>query len=239
MKQVIKKVVPKNLHWFLNRINKPFKHQYKESYSQSGEDMILNTIFWEVKSGFYVDVGANNPIVNSNTHFFYKKGWSGINIDALPGSMQNFNRIRPRDINLEIPISDKEEKLNYYMFSRSFYNSFLKESDGFQNDVLIEIRELQTKTLSWILDNYLNNKEIDFLTIDVEGLDFQVLKSNNWSKYRPKVLIIELFADEIESVKASTIINFLKEKGYIFYCFTPTNAFFIENAFFKIRFNNK
>ena len=128
MKQLIKKIIPEKFHWILKFIYKPFTHEYKKSYSQSGEDMILNTILCDLKKGFYVDVGANNPTIQSNTHFFYKKGWCGINIDALPGSMRIFNLIRPRDINLEIPISDKEKKLNYFMFSSSFFNSFLEES---------------------------------------------------------------------------------------------------------------
>ena len=200
--------------------------------------MILNIILSDIKSGFYVDVGANNPIIQSNTLFFYKKGWCGINIDALPGSMEKFNRFRPRDINLEIPISDKENKLKYYMFSPSFFNSFQKESFALHKDKFIKVKELQTKKLSWVLDTYLN-REIDFLTIDVEGMELEVLKSNNWKKYRPKVILFELFASEIESVKANQTSSFLKDKGYSFYCFSKTNVFFIENEFYKLRFKNK
>lgn len=239
MKQLIKKIIPKKFHRTLNFIRKPFLQEYKKSYSQSGEDMILNTILCDVRKGFYVDVGANNPTIYSNTHFFYKKGWCGINIDALPGSMKIFNRMRPRDINLEIPISDKEEKLNYFMFSPSFYNSFLEESAVLFKDKLIETKELTTKKLSWVLDNFFTNRVIDFMTIDVEGLDFQVLKSNNWIKYRPKVLVIELFSNEIESIKGNMISTFLEENGYSLYCFSPTNIFFIENEFSKVRFNHR
>jgi hypothetical protein len=120
--------------------------RYKKSYSQSGEDLILNTILGNLKSRFYVDIGANNPTVQSNTHFFYKKGWNGINVDALPGSMKIFKRIRPRDINLEIPISDIEENKMYYMFSPSFYNSFLEESVILYKDMLIGQKSYQPKS---------------------------------------------------------------------------------------------
>ena len=152
--------------------------------------------------------------------------------------MEKFNRFRPRDINLEIPISDKENKLKYYMFSPSFFNSFQKESFALHKDKFIKVKELQTKKLSWVLDTYLN-REIDFLTIDVEGMELEVLKSNNWKKYRPKVIVFELFASEIESVKANQTSSFLKDKGYSFYCFSKTNVFFIENEFYKLRFKNK
>jgi FkbM family methyltransferase len=201
--------------------------------------MILNTILCDVKNGFYIDVGANNPTIQSNTHFFYKKGWSGINIDALPGSMKKFNRFRPRDINLEVPISDKQEILKYYMFSPSFYNTFDEEYAVNLKDILVDTKKLQTEKLSLILDKYLNNRKIHFMTIDVEGLDFQVLKSNNWNKYRPLVIVIELFADDFGFILENEITNFLKGKGYSFYRFSPTNAFYIENEFNKIRFNHK
>jgi len=91
MKQLIKKILPEFIYatlWFL------FKKKYMRSYSSRGEDLILDSIFYDVKKGFYVDVGANNPWSASNTMFFYEKGWSGINIDATPGSMKLFNVIR-------------------------------------------------------------------------------------------------------------------------------------------------
>jgi FkbM family methyltransferase len=235
-RQFIKKILPEPLLKFCYFFRNIFVRKYRKSYSQSGEDMILNTIFYNVKKGFYVDVGANNPTVQSNTHFFYKKKWSGINIDAYPGSMKKFNRLRRRDINLEIPVSDKEERLNFYMFSSSFYNSFLEESAIKFKDMLVKTKELHTKKLSWIFDNYLNNNQIDFLSIDVEGLDFNVLKSNDWIKYRPKVLLIELFADNAKTIESSNIGYFLADKGYSLHCITPTNILFIENSFKKIRF---
>lgn len=245
MKQLIKKNIPKKyrvkiIHLLtLHFLSKHIIKQYRKSYSQSGEDMILDTILENLKGGFYVDIGANNPTSQSNTQYFYEKGWCGINIDALPGSMKEFNRIRARDINLEIPISDNEGKLNYYMFAPSFFNSFLEETAVLHKEMLIETKELLTKKLSWVLDKYLPNREIDFMTIDVEGLDYQVLKSNNWSKYRPKVIVFELFANEIESNKGIIIRNFLEENGYSFYCCSPTNNFYIENKFSEVRFKRR
>ena len=70
-------------------------------YSQNGEDLILNRFLENKKNGFYIDIGAHHPIRFSNTYLFYKKGWRGINIDAMPGSMDLFNKIRSRDINIE------------------------------------------------------------------------------------------------------------------------------------------
>ena len=152
--------------------------------------------------------------------------------------MKVFDRIRSRDINLEIPISDTEDELNYYLFKPSFYNSFLEESSVLHKDLLIGKKELLTKRLSNVLDDYLNGRAIDFMTVDVEGFDFNVLKSNNWDKYRPKVILFELFTNNIESIQSNEISLFLNEKGYSLYCFSPTNIFFIENEFYKERFKD-
>lgn len=237
MKQYIKSQLPKKYVVLISKFHARFIRKYKKSYSQCGEDMILDLIFRGKKTGTYVDVGANNPIIQSNTNYLYQKGWSGINIDALPGSMKSFKKLRRRDVNLEIPISDEDSTLKYYMFQPSFFNSFLEESAILFKEKLIGSIELKTEKLSLVLDRHLNNKEIDFITVDVEGLDLQVLRSNDWTKYRPKVILMELFANDIESIKASEINIFLNANRYSFYCNTPTNIFYIENEFYKVRFN--
>src|ERR1035437_67345 len=163
MKKFIKRIIPLRVQLFINRIL-----YSKSSYAQSGEDMILDIIFDKPK-GFYVDVGANNPIIQSNTHYIYKKGWNGINIDAAPNGMTQFKMIRKRDINLEIPISDEQERLKYYSFKTSFYNTFDEQSAKNYNDELIGTNEINTKKLSQIFDEYLGENEIDLLSVDVEG----------------------------------------------------------------------
>ena len=99
LKQIVKAILPKYLIEKLIIIkNNYFDGFSLKSYSQEGEDMILRRLFEKQKTGFYVDVGAHHPKRFSNTFFFYKKGWSGINIDAMPNSMRLFDKIRPRDI---------------------------------------------------------------------------------------------------------------------------------------------
>jgi len=128
LQKIVKTILPKNVIEKLNIIkNNYFDGFSLKSYSQEGEDMILRRLFEKQKTGFYVDVGAHHPKRFSNTFFFYKKGWRGINIDAMPNSMSLFNKIRSRDINLEIPISDKKQKLKYYMFNEAALNCFSKE----------------------------------------------------------------------------------------------------------------
>ena len=215
---------------------KRFEKAYKPSFSQCGEDMILDTILGKTK-GFYVDIGANNPIVQSNTMYFYKKGWNGINLDATPGSMAAFNTIRNRDTNLEIAISSEEREMTFYFFKPSFYNSFDKRATEAHKDLLVGEKLIKTQTLSKILDQYLGNNEIDFMTVDTEGFDYDILQSNDWQKYRPKVIVVEYITYEKSEAENNEKVNtFLQSKGYTLFCNSPTNAFFLENAFLAKRF---
>jgi FkbM family methyltransferase len=209
-------------------------------YSQSGEDMILDTIFYNTQKGVYVDIGANNPYIQSNTHYFYKKGWRGFNIDALPGSMNKFKKVRGKDINIEAAISNESSDLTYYTFSSSFYNTFegkdiarLKTFSKLTGQI-----KIRTIKLSELFDS-LKIKNIDFMSLDVEGLDLEVLKSNDWQKYRPKVLVVESVAYSYSPRELDHITNiktFLESVGYKYFCNSPINAFYIEIEFYKERF---
>ncbi|MBW4490173.1 MAG: FkbM family methyltransferase [Trichocoleus desertorum ATA4-8-CV12] len=215
---------------------------YRPSYSQEGEDMILARIFENRKSGFFVDIGAFHPQCLSNTYYFYLQGWQGINLDAMPGSMAAFNQLRPKDINLEIPISDSKQVLTYYSFNLSNFNGFSKElsaerdgitvGDGTEVKVVSET-ELETSTLAEVLDQYLpNTQSIDFINVDVEGLDYQVLKSNDWQKYRPKVVLVEdLDITSINRNTSSAIANFMYSQGYDLYAKTVYTLIFKQQDF--------
>ncbi len=191
-------------------------------FSQGGEDSILQNIFHKKLKdntpGFYVDIGAFHPYRHSNTFLFYKRGWSGLNIDARPGSMNLFEKKRKRDINIEIAISDESNTLTYYYIDeKSPMNSFSKQNlmkIGMLTKVKKEI-EIKTHTLADVFDKYLGkSKHIDFLNIDVEGLGYNVLKSNNWSLYRPDVIIIELDVTEIDDIFQIEAAKYLMNLGY-------------------------
>jgi hypothetical protein len=169
--QVIALLPPKILA-ILRFIKNRYMLDYSsKTFSQEGEDVILRRIFQSKEEGFYVDVGAHHPFKYSNTYIFYKKGWTGINLDAMPGSMILFEKYRPRDINLEIPIGNSEGNLTYNIFNDKALNGFSKEiSDKreIDNEYYIEAKiEMKVTKLSTILNEYLpKNKEIDFLMVD-------------------------------------------------------------------------
>lgn len=228
----LKNILSESIYWpirkfYDDKLN-PF---YIKSYSQEGEDLILNRILGEKKGGFYIDVGAHHPKRFSNTFFFYKRGWHGINIEARPGSKKLFDKFRPRDINLEIPISEKVEKLTYYIFNDPALNGFSsdqsKKLDGLRDyKILSEIR-LNTKTLKNVLDDYLPlNQKIDFLSVDVEGLDFQVLKSNDWTNYKPKLILVEDKDFSFSNMDESAVFTFLNSKKYLLIAKSFNTLFF-------------
>ena len=223
VKKTLKTILPKSAIEKLAKVKNNYFDSYAlKSYSQEGEDMILRRLFEKQKTGFYVDVGAHHPKRFSNTYFFYKLGWSGINVDAMPGSMTAFNRIRPRDINIEKPVSNKKQLLTYYAFNEPALNGFSKElseeRDGKGSYFVKFTKDIETSTLEEILDNNLpKDQSIDFLSIDVEGLDFNVLKSTNLEKYHPKVILVEILNSSLADIQVSKIYKFLTDAGYEFY----------------------
>ncbi len=206
------------------------------SYSHEGEDMILAKFFSNKSSGFYIDIGAHHPQRFSNTYYFYLRGWRGINIDAMPNSMNIFKAIRPEDINIETPISERPETLTYYEFNEPALNSFCptisQSRNGLKNYKIISTKKLQTKTLTEILNNYFPNncQEIDFMTIDVEGFDLQVLKSNDWNKYRPKMVLVEdLKRASFYKDKKSELDEYMAKCNYELYAKSVNTVFYQRN----------
>lgn len=232
-----KKILPRRLFNIISKFNNNYFDGYCfKSYSQEGEDMILRRIFESQESGFYVDIGAHHPKRFSNTYFFYKKGWTGINIDAMPGSMEMFNKLRPKDINVEKPISSYKQVLSYYGFNEPALNGFSeaisKSRDGLNNYKIIFIKKIETTTLEEVLDSKLEkNQVIDFMSVDVEGLDFDVIKSLNFDKYLPRILLVEMLGSSISALNDDECYNFLLKKGYWLYAKT-INTFIFKSKFF-------
>lgn len=212
-------------------------HFSVRSWSQEGEDLILQRIFGIQKTGFYVDVGAHHPKRFSNTYLFYKRGWRGINIDAMPGSMDAFNRTRPRDINLELGIAENRAKLDYYIFNELALNGFSRdvsqERHTAESTYLIKkVIKVDVLPLDEILEQYLPvGQNIDFLSVDVEGLDFEVLKSNDWDSYRPTFVLAEVLGSSLHEIQQSEIGQFMQEKDYVLYAKCMNTVFFKELSF--------
>ncbi|WP_292780608.1 FkbM family methyltransferase [Methylophilus sp. UBA6697] len=212
--------------------NRILEKKYSHYYAQEGEDIILARIFDRKNSGFFVDIGAHHPTRFSNTYYFYKNlNWAGINVEPNPDAIQLFRLQRPRDINLNLGVASKNATLEFYQFDEPALNTFSKSM--FEERLShtpykhVGTKNVQVSPLSEILAHNLpKNTKIDFMTIDVEGLDLEVLESNDWKLYRPDwVLVEELNLDNIENLDFK-IHNFMKTKNYVLFAKTYNTLFY-------------
>jgi len=204
---------------------------------QEGENIILERIFVKQFKGLYVDVGAHHPVRFSNTLNLYQKGWTGINIEPNQEVIKVFKKMRPKDINLNMAISTLKNSCNYYKFEDSALNTTdmkivkIRERQGHK---CIEKISVPTQTLDWVLSKYCKKKSvIGILKIDVEGKELDVLKSNNWEKFIPKVIICELINVDIEKLNKNPVYKLLKSKNYLLYCKLLQNGIFFHKNFSK------
>jgi len=181
--------------------------------------MILRSLTRDRRFGFYVDVGAHHPFYYSNTFHFYSKGWKGINIDAVPGSMKPFLELRPRDINLEACVGKPGRWVEFAVFEEQALNTMDSEVATRliqQNRTrLLSKQTLKTRGLAEILESHLpRGQTIDFLSIDVEGADLEVLESNDWDMFRPEFIIVENHGTDLLKIDQVPVVGFLAAHKY-------------------------
>lgn len=226
------------------RLRKGFlTKSFKLHYSQFGEDIVLNEILKkEVKKGFFVDIGCYHPKKHSNTYMLYKRGWSGINIDMEDDKISLFNMIRKRDHNVLSAVSDKNEEVTIYRYSKYGLESTISNDLAEKsNDEIYDKKIIQARTINSIIEESpYKGKQIDVLSIDVEGMDFVVLNSLDFKKYQPKIIIAEDYNTNIEAILESDIYKLLKSHSYVLRSWTFYSLIFVlpNNAILKDREKN-
>lgn len=188
-------------------------HGVVKSYSQFGEDAVINALLRRVKKGIYVDVGCADPVLYSNTFLFYKKGWSGICIDPNGDFKGRYALMRPRDVFIEAGVGHETEA-TYYAFSDETYNTFSEQEKGEylkrKGLKVVSQKNIPIKPLKAILAGI---KKIDYLNIDVQGLDLQVLETHDWS-VKPTVISVEAEHFDPLLPENTPVYLFLEQKGY-------------------------
>lgn len=231
-KEIFYKIIPNGLKNSIMKRQVLKQNHMFSSFAQEGEDKILEKYFGEHNNlGFFIDVGANHPQKFSNTFKLYLKGWRGINIDANPGTKKIFDKLRPRDINIEAGISKIPGQLDYHIFEHSLFNTFDRDTAlAHSKEFGVKINEvikLETKPLGAVLDSLnMDLSKIDFLSVDVEGLDLEVLQSNNWTKYKPEVILIEALNTDLENIQDNAIVKYLHNLNYKLFAKTYNTLFF-------------
>jgi FkbM family methyltransferase len=216
------------------------------SAAQNYEDVLLNRVF-DKEEGFYIDIGAGDPNADSVTKWFYELGWRGINIEPNPIFIPIYAQCRPQDINLQIGIGREVKEMPFYRVHQNDIGhgwglSSLKldyatraTALGFKTDALtISVVPLQD-----VINKYVS-KPVDFLKIDVEGAEFDVLADVDFQRFRPTVICIEAIQPEHGIPSHQEWEQILIRYGYIFALFDGVNAFYLkeESAELLPQFNS-
>ena len=203
----------------------------REKYSQWGEDKFIAEYFKDKDKGIYLDIGCFNPFMYSNTCLLHKKGWSGINIDINPTSIDLFNIARPKDFNICTTINNEKQLFKVYLddffsplntLDKKFYKNFSKSFSANKKNITVE-----SKSISEIINLSGIKKNIDFINIDVEGSDFKILTQINIQKLKPTLISIETHnVDGSESENHQNIFDYLNKNNFaIFKRVGPTTLF--------------
>lgn len=214
----------------------------KNSYSQCGEDLIVEFIFnaMGLKNITYLDIGAHHPYYLSNTALFYEKGFSGICVEPDPELFKEIKKYRRRDNCKNVGIGmDHQSHANFYIMSTPTLNTFSEEealrfAQGSHN--IIRIDKIPLITIEDIMIPLRGNTP-NFISIDVEGLDYAILKSFDFSRFRPEVFCVETltYTEDNSEKKLNEIIDFMISKNYFVYADTYINTIFVDSDKWKNR----
>lgn len=213
-------------------------HYSRRSYSQSGEDMLAaylahNLHLNEVK---YLDIGAYSPTHLSNTYFFYERGSSGVCVEANPNLSKEFKLVRGRDTVLNVAISPTDNGIApFYILDAPTLSTLSKaEADRLVKEEgvqLVQTIDLPVLSISQLLLSEFQDRNLNFLSLDVEGLDFQIMKNFDFNYVRPEILCLETLEYKKSGIqsKNSELITFIVQNGYSVYADTQINTIFVDN----------
>jgi FkbM family methyltransferase len=212
-------------HLFLGR-------SLKYSFAFTGEDRAIEGILKPIitHSGTYVDVGCNHPKFLSNTYGLYRKGWNGICIDANAELIKKYKYYRPRDVAVHALVSSVVGQRTFYLSENEVLSTVEKSNlihvdhENLQHKTI----EMNTQTLTSILDEYNFEKEFDVLSVDVEEHDFSVLTSLDFSRYIPKLIIVEDEIFDFSKIGENPINNYLTQYRYELKGYILKNLYFMK-----------
>jgi len=228
----------------INYLKKIYYEKYtKKSYSISNVDLVIERIFKNKNDGIYIDVGCNHPIKYNNTYLLYKKGWHGLNIDLDKKSIDQFNKLRKRDINILtlVTSTDNEEKELYYYHERSAINTISKELAKSRNQRHKEIKKIKGISLNSIIENSkFKESKINLLSIDIENYEYEALKNFNFDKYEIDVIIteitdtnvknLEIYNLSLENIVETNLYKLMLKNNYKLINWVNADLIFIRKA---------
>jgi FkbM family methyltransferase len=214
-----------------NKIN-PFQ---KISFSQSGEDIIIEYLFGlrNMIKPVCLDIGAYHPLFSNNTYKFYLKGATIVNIDANPTAIEKFKQVRPNDINLNVGVGAHDGDFDFYIMEDESLNTFSKEEMihlEATGNLLKEVKKITMLPVNKIMEDYFKGVSPDLISIDAEGVDFDIIRSFDFNKYTPKVICIESinYTPDGTGIKRYDLCSYIENKGYFEYANTNINSVFVN-----------
>jgi len=199
---------------YINLLKYSIKYKYQKKY-ENKYILFLKNYFDRKKKGLYIDVGSYHPIRLSNTKFLYDKGWQGINIDISKKSIDFFKIARKTDINLNIGIGNKNE-FSYAYFQKDLFHAntlVYEHSKKFLTNPIK--KKIKILTLDTVINRYAKNKKIDYIDIDCEGKDLEVLQGLNLGQYQIDLISIEMHGyDTITKKRAESIFDIMKKNKF-------------------------
>lgn len=208
------------------------------SYSQFGEDAVVRAILERrafhgypiSEPGTYVDVGAFLPIQYSNTYALYRRGWKGVTIEATPGSESIFNVVRPRDTHVNCAVGPTEGSLTFYTWGApSVINTadpeMAKEFEQLEGRPPVAI-DVPMRPLRDILAEHIGEKGVEVMSIDIEGMSMICLEGNDWDRWKPTILLVEVDQIPVPGKPLDPIIAYLMDKGYTVSAITGPTVIF-------------
>jgi len=201
------------------------------SYAQNFEDLVLDRALRGVASGFYIDVGAGDPVNDSVTHLFHARGWRGINVEPDRRLFARLAAARPRDVNLDIAIGERAETRPFFELSVLGLSSLDAECAAMaaRGGVTATETTVAVQTLAEMCRRHAD-APIDFLKVDVEGWERQVLASHDWQRFRPKIVLVEATQPNTKVPSHEAWEGSLLAQDYLFACFDGLNRFYVDAA---------
>jgi FkbM family methyltransferase len=203
------------------------------SYAQNGEDVVLARAFTPDHQGFYIDIGASDPVVHSVTNHFYERGWHGINVEPASVALRALRAQRWRDVNLGVGVGSVCGEVTFYelppqMTGCSTFSAELAEAyhqDGWEP----VSRTIEVTTLAALCRQYASGETIDFLKIDVEGHEADVLAGADFDRFRPRILVIEATVPGTSTPAYERWEPGILNAGYRFALFDGLNRFYVRD----------
>ena len=223
---------------FKNQINR-FRHaaRHSVSFAQCGEDLIIDYCARTLglREFSYLDIGAHHPSYLSNTYFFYRQGRRGVCVEPDVSLLPPFRRQRPGDVLLNIGVGPEEGAQDFFVMTTPTLNTFSRQEarryESYGNQRVERVEQVQIRCIDSILAEHFAGAP-QLVSLDVEGLDFDILRSLDFARVRPPIICVETltYAEDGTERKLTEIVEFMRARDYFDYADTYVNTIFVDRT---------